>query len=647
MVGKKTDNKEIAKRRTRRLLLILLSIFLFLLVILILIASIYPKVLILSPEADSQNVSVNSTIKIDFSMPVNRDLLIPSIEPEIPGEWIYEDPTYKNHLCKSLTFVPLEVLKPDTNYRVELSNIQGFFNKRGSDFDFNFTTRPPPKVLKSELISLSELRVTLSEPNEDLAVFDFYLEPETEFAVKLNETRTEYSLVPKKELLPNTLYTLTVFGTTTIRDKELNRIVYEDEIEPPYEETLNTSDFSYQPQPKVLGEDLGPSIINYLPSGNNILVGKNIEITFSEPMNKASVEENFLINPNLPGLFTWTDDNLKVVFNPDRYLFFGTRYQVKILKEAKSKEGISLSDDFLFYFQTVGRVKAFVRPRRSARRVNVRSAIKVYFNQKVNAYSAKRLFLIRPRTKGRFYFSGNWMIFRPSRKLRYQRKYRVVLRAGVKSIYGHKSNRSFKTVFTTQNQTLRLRIRLDFQDYPLSCEIAALKMALRYKGVRVSEKRILRHIKQYPYRRNWWRNSWGDPYREFVGSLYGRQNVTGYGVYWQPIAKAARVWRPRSRATVRRLTVGQMLRQVAKGNPVVVWGVCSRYSSVDGWFTHQGRYVYARSGEHAKVVIGFIGGPNRASRIILNDPIKGRLYWTRKKFMRDWRLFGKAAVIVR
>ena len=84
-------------------------------------------------------------------------------------------------------------------------------------------------------------------------------------------------------------------------------------------------------------------------------------------------------------------------------------------------------------------------------------------------------------------------------------------------------------------------------------------MALNYRGAIVSETDIMNIVGYDPTIRNG--NVWGDPYTAFVGDINGRQDTTGYGVYWDPIARAARTWRNATAFTG--WTSGQAAEQLA------------------------------------------------------------------------------------
>src|SRR2546428_8734155 len=78
----------------------------------------------------------------------------------------------------------------------------------------------------------------------------------------------------------------------------------------------------------------------------------------------------------------------------------------------------------------------------------------------------------------------------------------------------------------------------------LSCEAAALAMALTYYGLDADELTLIRYMTNDPRPAKFDAKgrlvAWGDPAQGFVGDPDGRiERYTGYGVYYQPIALAA------------------------------------------------------------------------------------------------------------
>lgn len=231
--------------------------------------------------------------------------------------------------------------------------------------------------------------------------------------------------------------------------------------------------------------------------------------------------------------------------------------------------------------------------------------------------------------------------------------------------FGFKKSNSFQFTFRTQPSSLSfseiedkknqaetkpelevtiLETSLDWQDYALSCEAACLKMALAKKGVFVSETEIMEKIGYdlTPHKGN----VWGDPYEKYVGDIDGKMCKTGYGVYWDPVAKAAQNWREAEAFSGR--NVQDLTREIKAGNPIIVWGVLPVGTLTDcSWYTSEGKYVLAFKETHVRLLIGFIGPKENPSKIILNDPLSGRLYWPVSYFLENWKVFDYSGVVIR
>mgnify|MGYP001566575336 CR=1 FL=1 len=187
-------------------------------------------------------------------------------------------------------------------------------------------------------------------------------------------------------------------------------------------------------------------------------------------------------------------------------------------------------------------------------------------------------------------------------------------------------------------------IPLDWQDYSLSCEAASLKMALNGKGIYVSEEDIMRKIgyDQTPHKGN----IWGDPYQAYVGDIGGKICDTGYGVYWEPVAKAANNWRKAEAFSGWNLE--SLIKEIQLGNPIIFWGTLPVGTLTDcSWYTPDGKYIKAYWQTHVRLVIGFIGDVENPSKIIINDPLSGRLYWDTSFFLTNWKAFGYSGVVIR
>ena len=186
-----------------------------------------------------------------------------------------------------------------------------------------------------------------------------------------------------------------------------------------------------------------------------------------------------------------------------------------------------------------------------------------------------------------------------------------------------------------------LDVPQDFQDKALSCEAAALKMALRFKGSDVSEDQIMAIIGFDPTIRNG--DIWGDPDMAFVGDINGKQNTSGYGVHWGPVARAANDWRGAQAFT--NWTIQDLAREISNGNPVVIWGVIGN-AYADDWLTPEGREIKAWKGEHTVTVVGFKGSADAPESFLINDPLKGGSYWSVGKLKSNWATFNNSGVVV-
>lgn len=76
---------------------------------------------------------------------------------------------------------------------------------------------------------------------------------------------------------------------------------------------------------------------------------KPIAFTFSEPMDRMSVEESFASNPEIKGEMAWKENTL--YFSPSE-IKGHTLYQITIKKEAKSLQGKTFLKDYQFSFTT-------------------------------------------------------------------------------------------------------------------------------------------------------------------------------------------------------------------------------------------------------------------------------------------------------
>lgn len=97
-----------------------------------------------------------------------------------------------------------------------------------------------------------------------------------------------------------------------------------------------------------------PFVVSDAPEGSGVGTAPAITITFSEPMDEASVVQAFSMTPAMNGNFTWNTAGTVLTFTPARPLVPGTAYGVTISTAAKDLAGNAMTAPKTFVFTTVG-----------------------------------------------------------------------------------------------------------------------------------------------------------------------------------------------------------------------------------------------------------------------------------------------------
>lgn len=96
-----------------------------------------------------------------------------------------------------------------------------------------------------------------------------------------------------------------------------------------------------------------PEIVATDPAGSaqGVPTTTAVSVTFSRPMNTASVESAFSISPSVPGVFTWDPAATIMTFQPSEELTSGTVYTVSVSTVARDTDEIALSSSRSISFQ--------------------------------------------------------------------------------------------------------------------------------------------------------------------------------------------------------------------------------------------------------------------------------------------------------
>lgn len=588
----------------------------------------------LATEEFGEKVKINSEIKINFDWPVSRAIEI-QITPTVYGELYYEDKLINNHLARQVVFRPDITWLPGTTYSLKISKVRNAILpwQKPKEHILSFTTEEAPVIdnilpVSNEIIRPDvSWQVILNKTNDNLAEYEFKFEPFLEPEILLSQDKKVYTIKAKKLLIQGKHYTLKVFR------KNIRYL-------------FNTKEVVYQSEPELIKQAdwqvrLPPQIKNFEPQGDNITLDKQIKIIFSENVDFSSFKKNIVINPVLSG--DWQTDDYKTLILKPINISKDITYTITINNGLKTYYGGGyLPEDLAYQFTSIGAVKVIdVFPKNESQGLKITSNISLTFDQAVEHNSAQDHFSINPKVDGIFNWEGNTMIFKPNSPFSFNTNYTIKLTPGIISKIGFNSEKEFNFNFSTELSITKLAVPFYRQQHNLSCEAATLVMALAYRGINVSEKLIIDEIGFDPTPKK--NNIWGNPHIAFVGDIDGHQPSTGYGVYWQPVARVANKWRTTRWFSGANLK--DLISEIKKGNPVIVWGTVSSGSRID-WLTPAGDRVVAIKGEHTRIVIGFIGSADNPVKIIALDPLFGERHFSQANFLRNWGSLNNSGVVV-
>jgi uncharacterized protein YvpB len=608
------------------------AVLFFLVVCACIIISIVPRPTLTTEKVGSQ-VTVNSELRLAFSLPVARQVSI-ELTPKTYGEIKYQDMMIGNHLARTIIFTPEVTWSPETTYEVRISGVKNALPtyRQPKEYVYTFTTESVPTITSvtpstdSTLNPNTAWSVGLDQPNDKLSEFEFRFTPNMATTTTLSEDKKTYTITPVQLLSQGEAYQLSIF------QKKVRYIFGTDTLARQEDATV-----LWQATWKVKE---APGIVSFSPEGTAVLLNSPLNVVFSDNIDFTSFKNNVRVSPTITG--NWQTTDYKTMTLQPNSLAANTVYTVTLTPEIKTYDGGHLVEDSVHTFTTLGPVTVIgSSPAANSQGVGSSNSLSMTFNQEVDHGSAESKFSVAPAVSGDFSWNGATMIFKPKTALAYNTTYSITIAAGVKGQSGFDSVEESKIVFSTELSVTRLSVPFHKQEHHLSCEVATLVMALAYRNVSVSEATLIKAIGFDPTPKK--NGVWGDPYKAFVGDIDGHQPSTGYGVYWDPIASAAKKYRSARVITGGNIT--DITAEIKKGNPVIFWGTAGTGKRID-WKTASGQNIMAVSGEHTRVVVGFIGPADNPTKIITLDPLFGEKYFTQASFLANWAVLGNNAVVV-
>jgi uncharacterized protein YvpB len=367
--------------------------------------------------------------------------------------------------------------------------------------------------------------------------------------------------------------------------------------------------------------------------GGMIYPGQDIVISFSQSMKNSPV-----LKTNFDGSFNWINDR-QVKISPVN-IKPGAKYFIKVPEGFYSTSG-GVNKPQEFYYETNGEVRiSSYWP--SGNSVPLQGSVIIQFNQDIDKSSINNHVTVSGLTVN----SIDWLSGSKARinvsPMNPDTKYNVQIAAGVKPVFGLPNNVALGYSFITETKITKLNVPAYKQQHSLSCEASALRMALAYRGIYQNDMTIVNAMGYNPRPRDVADNLWDNPYKMFVGDVNGVQNTTGWGVFAEPTAKAARLLGASATAFYG-INSDFIADQIWSDRPVVVWGHNNR-PSPDSWKTDDNSLIPGYRGEHTRTVIGVKGTPGKIYGFYLNDPGNGAtIYWTAQQMNSQLNSYGGAS----
>ncbi len=570
-------------------------------------ASTHQALIIAAPSGE---VPIKGPLQIEFNQEINSRFNY-NLSPGVAGRWEKHRGSFG---IRSLTFQPRSQFDPGRIYQVKLGGMERalsfqalpertvYFKVQAPAALASFSPADQAKDIATEPV----FELKLKTPNNSLRKLTLKTEPATPI-ISLPPDQSDQAFRWKVK--------------TPLGQGKTFRVIIEDlKQTDPGKRRFYTSTFTTVAEPGIASATTKD---HFYPTDQ-------ITVKFAQAMQQSSTALKF----DFGGQGKWLDGST-YQFSPTG-LAPGKTYGYRVLKGAKSVAGGVLESDRNFQISTPGAIYlAAGSPGGS--NVALNTPIKLTFDQPVNHASAEQRFSISPQTPGSFRWEGNTLVFVPS-GWSYQTGYTASLAPGIEPVFGLPSNRVLAISFTTVVQTIKLNVPAYRQAYPLSCEAAALRMALAFRGIGTSDSTILGRLNYAPRPRDTASNSWDNPNSMFVGDVNGTQNTTGYGVHAGPLAAAAQSF-GRGASAYFGISANFIASQIHGGNPVIIWGYSSK-AILDSWNVPGGS-IQAWKGEHTRTVYGVAGRPDAPVGFYINDPASGgQVYWTTSQLLGNLNVLG-------
>jgi hypothetical protein len=308
-----------------------------------------PPLLIDRAPARGEEATLERSLTLTFDQPMDQTSVERafSIEPQVAGDVVWEDPT-------TLVFTPRSSWERATRYQVKVEpaakSAEGLPLREGIDFTFATVgylevTQVMPEPDTEDIEPDSRITVMFNRPVVPLQVVSV---PDDELPDPLRFdppvagsgewlNTSIYVFEPAEGFVPGQTYQATVeAGLTDTTGGVLEEdFTWSFTIQAPYVVWTNPDS----------GQDLIP-------------LTRPVTVTFSQPMDQDATEEAFSLQDAeerpVAGSFSWNDEGDVMTFRPEEMLELGTRYTAMVANSARAAVGAAtLREAERWFFHTV------------------------------------------------------------------------------------------------------------------------------------------------------------------------------------------------------------------------------------------------------------------------------------------------------
>jgi hypothetical protein len=611
------DNQPSTLLRIFKIVNIVILALSFLYILFLTIVSLFAKPYIRLEGDAKEQISTVDNIQFYTTVPIRIDELKINLSPNQDYTLNFDNLFFFDNLVTSFEIVPRQNFPADSKvvtYYTGISNI--WPGGRYHEQNLEFFTPPLPEVDSTNFPSEdtympveTEIEVNLNGVNGEFVYWDVEIKPEAEYDLEKDE---DSLLIKLFDLKQGTEYSVILSQAERIFDIQSGKDLKIGELK-------GVATFNFKTTPP-------PNIEDYNRKDEYMSVHEPLEITFSDRINAENIEEYFVIEPEVEGSLELDEEGKILSFIPANSFEKASDYKVTIKAGLKNQLGGYLEEDSIIEFSTPGYVYvSSVYPRKYSSGISKElSSVSITFDQPVNKPSAQSHFSITPSIDGSFFWRDNSMYYSFKSKLPYSTKFTIRVSSGVESLYGYNMQSDFVSTFTTEEEVFILNVPQYYQTGgSFACNLVATRMALGYKGISASNDGM--------------KSSIG------IGQDPNSSYVEGYGVHWGPISGYISS-RGVSNTVKSGWNVYSLVQEVKAGHPVILFWY-NGFTTPAEAFELEGGYT-GYHGMHSEVVVGFVGKVESPSKIILNDPWRGRRYLTIGTFNGLWSYLGNKAIVV-